>query len=399
MVGQVIENKAAPGISYFTPAQTPPAGTAVDPQPDGKPIPKLFQPLKLRGLTLPNRIVLSPLCQYSADNGHATPWHMAHLGGIISRGPGLSFVEATAVEARGRISPQDVGLWQDSQIEPLRQVVEFAHSQNQKIAIQLGHGGRKASTVAPWLAGGALAAPSVGGWPDDVVGPSAIPWNEQHAPVKAMTLDDIAAFKANFGAAVSRALAAGFDAIEIHNAHGYLLHSFLSPVSNARTDHYGGSWDNRTRLTREVVELTRALLPADMPLLLRISATDFLEESQPDTPSWRVEDTVRLAPILADLGVDLLDVSGGGNHPAQHPHAGEAYQAPFAKAIKQAVGDRLAVGTVGSLLSATTAEKQLEDGLDAAFVGRGFQKNPGLVWAWADELDVEVKVCAVLSCL
>ena len=199
---KTIFNEAAPGISYYTPAQTPPSGTASDPQPDGSRPPKLFQPLKLRGLTLQNRIMLSPLCQYSAEDGHHTAWHFAHLGGIISRGPGISFVEATAVTADGRITPEDSGLWKDSQMEPLRRIVEFSHSQGQKIGIQLGHAGRKSSTVAPWLAGGAVATPEANGWPDNVYGPSAIPWNEQHAPVKAMTLDDIEALKIAFMAAV-----------------------------------------------------------------------------------------------------------------------------------------------------------------------------------------------------
>ena len=319
-----IINSPAPGISYYTPAQTPPAGTASDPQPDGQKIPKLFQPLKLRGLTFQNRIFvsigtpcktlprswrlmmrrqLSPLCQYSSENGHHTAWQFAHLGGIISRGPGMSMVEATAVTANGRITPEDSGLWQDSQIEPLRRIVEFAHSQGQKIGIQLGHAGRKASTVAPWLAGGAIATEAVGGWPGDVYGPSPIRWNENHAPVKEMSIDDIVDLKKAWLDSVKRALTAGFDVIEIHNAHvcqpsescgtnssnsleqGYLLHSFLSPASNKRTDEYGGSFENRTRLTREIVELTRSIIPKDMPLFLRLSGTDYLE-AEKDMESW-----------------------------------------------------------------------------------------------------------------
>jgi 2,4-dienoyl-CoA reductase-like NADH-dependent reductase (Old Yellow Enzyme family) len=207
---------------------------------------------------------------------------------------------------------------------------------------------------------------------------------------KAMTLEDISNFKTAFVAATKRALAAGFDAIEIHNAHGYLLHEFLSPVSNHRTDQYGGSFENRTRLTLELVDLTRQTIPEDMPLFLRISATDWLEESDLKDESWRLEDTVRLAELLAAKGVDLLDVSSGGNHEKQHIHAGPAYQAPFAKAIKEKVGDKMAVGTVGSITSGTQANELLEEGLDLAIVGRYFQKNPGMVWAFADDLDVEV---------
>lgn len=315
------------------------------------------------------------------------------MGGIIQRGPGIATIEATAVTAQGRITPEDVGIWKDSQIEPIKKLVDFAHSQNQKIMIQLAHAGRKASTVAPWLSSGAVAGKELNGWPDDVYGPSAIPWNEHHAPVKEMTLQDIEDFKKACADAVRRSLKAGVDAIEIHNAHGYLLHSFLSPVSNQRKDKYGGSWENRVRLTLETVELVRSTMPKDMPLFLRISATDWLEENKDFPESWTGDDTVKLAPLLAERGVDLLDVSSGGNHPAQHPHTKPAYQAPFAIKVKQAVGDKMAVGSVGSIETATLANDLLEkDGLDLVTIGRGFQKNPGLVFAWADELDVHVNM-------
>lgn len=388
---QNIENEAAKGISYYTPAQQPPAGTASDPQPDGSHPPKLFQPLKLRGLTLQNRIMLSPLCQYSAENGHHTDWHLTHLGGIIQRGPGLTLVEATAVTPEGRITPEDSGLWLDSQMEPLKKIVEFAHSQGQKIGIQLGHAGRKASTVAPWLSSGAVATKEVNGWPDECYAPSAVPYSEKLPFPKEMTLDDIEHLKKAFVASVKRAVACGFDVIEIHNAHGYLLHTFVSPASNKRTDSYGGSFENRTRLTRELVELTRATIPKDMPLFLRISATDWLEESE-NLEGWKVEDTVKLAGIIAGMGVDLLDVSSGGLHPDQKVKTGPGYQAPFAKAVKEKLGDKMAVGTVGTITSGKQAQQLLEEGLDLAIVGRMFQKNPGLVWAWAEELGVQVNV-------
>lgn len=312
------------------------------------------------------------------------------MGGIIQRGPGLATVEATAVTSHGRITPEDVGLWKDSQIAPLKRVVDFAHSQNQKIMIQLAHAGRKASTVAPWLSSGDVAGKDLNGWPDDVYAPSAIPWNEKHAQPKEMSLQDIQAFKDAFVASVKRALTAGFDAIEIHNAHGYLLHSFLSPAANTRKDQYGGSFENRTRLTLEVVDLVRAAIPKDMPLFLRISATDWLEEA--GIEGWTSDDTVRLAPLLADKGVDVLDVSTGGNHPKQHPHVRPAYQAPFAFNVKKAVGDRLLVTSVGSITEGKQANDLLNEGLDAVFVGRMFQKNPGLVFAWADELGQEVNM-------
>lgn len=205
-----------------------------------------------------------------------------------------------------------------------------------------------------------------------------------------MTKDDIENFKAAFVAATKRALAAGVDVIEIHNAHGYLLHSFLSPISNQRTDDYGGSFENRTRLTLEIVDLARATIPKDMPLFLRISATDWLEETDLKDQSWKVEDTVRLSKLLAEHGVDFLDVSSGGVHPKQHIHAARAYQAPFSKAVKEVLGDKLLVGSVGSITEGKQANDLLEEGLDAIFAGRMFQKNPGLVWQFADELGVEV---------
>jgi len=392
--GPLIINKAAPGISYFTPAQEPPSGTAKDPQshPEshGGAIPKLFQPLTIRGVTFQNRFMVSPMCQYSADDGHHTAWHFAHLGGIISRGPALTMVEATSVTPEGRITPEDSGLWKDSQIEPLKRIVEFAHSQGQKIGIQLAHAGRKASTIAPWLSGGAIATEEVGGWPNAVLGPSAIAYNDEHAMPIAMTLDDIEEFKKAWVAAVKRSLEAGFDVIEIHNAHGYLLHNFVSPVSNQRTDKYGGSFENRTRLTLELVDLTRQNVPEDMPVFLRISATDWLEYEGGE--SWTVEDSVKLAGLAADHGVDLIDVSSGGNSPRQKIKGGPGYQAPFAKEIKKSVGDKLLVGTVGTIQTGTLANGLLEDGLDLAIVGRWFQKDPSLVWTWAEELGVEINV-------
>ncbi|KAF9888670.1 hypothetical protein FE257_008428 [Aspergillus nanangensis] len=386
-----IVNKPAQGISYFTPAQNPPAGTAANPQSDGSAIPKLFQPLSMRGLTLHNRIGLSPLCQYSADDGHMTPWHMAHLGGIAQRGPGFLMVEATAVEPEGRISPQDLGLWKDSQIEPLAKVIEFVHSQNQLIGVQIAHAGRKASTVAPWLSFNDAASAHAGGWPDKVKGPTNVPFSERVPVPTAMSIADIEAFKKAWVDAVKRAVRAGADFVEIHNAHGYLLMSFLSPAVNTRTDMYGGSFENRIRLSLEVARLTRENVPKDMPVFLRVSATDWLDEVRPEQPSWRGEDTVQFAQALVESGdVDVLDVSSGGTHAAQHIHAKPAFQAPFAVAVKKAVGDGLIVGSVGMINSAHLANELLEkDGLDFVLVGRGFQKNPSLVWTWAEELDIE----------
>lgn len=344
------------------------------------------------------------MCQYSAENGHHTAWHFAHLGGIISRGPGLCIVEATAITPEGRITPEDSGIWSDEHLEGewgLKKIVEFAHSQGQKIAIQIGHAGRKASTVAPWLAASAVATKDVNGWPDDVVAPSAIAYSPNLAVPRALSLEEIDDLKTAWVAAVRRALKAGFDVIEIHNAHGYLLHEFLSPVSNHRTDKYGGSFENRTRLTLEIVELTRKELPKGMPLFLRISATDWLEHDGYKGDSWKLSDTVKLAPLLAERGVDVLDVSSAGTHPAQKISPGPGYQAPFSKEIKKAVGDKLLVGSVGSIKSGKQAEailtgkgegSQGDTEIDLVFVGSTFQKDPSLVWTWAEELGVEINV-------
>lgn len=394
-----IPNLPAEGISYYTPLQEVPSGTAKSPQPDGRLIPKLFQPLTIRGLTFQNRIMVSPMDQYSALAGtnHLTDWHLTHLGGILQRGPSLTFIEATAITPEGRVSPQDSGLWSDSQIAPIARIVEFAHSQNQKIAIQLAHGGRKASTVAPWLAPADLATDKVGGWAGSVVGPSKVPYGDLAMPHE-LTIPEIEELKASWRAAVVRAVKTGIDVIEIHAAHGYLLCSFHSPVSNFRTDKYGRSFENRTRLTREIVELTRAAMPESMPLFIRVSATDWLENDASVPESWTVEDTVRFAPILADLGVDLCDVSSGGNHPRQKVRGGPGYQSPFAKAVKAAVGDKMLVSTVGSITDGNLANSLLEgtegkgDGVDIVMAGRPFQKNPGLVWSWADDLGVKIHV-------
>ncbi|KAI4139367.1 MAG: hypothetical protein L6R39_006323 [Caloplaca ligustica] len=323
-------------------------------------------------------------------DGHHTPWHQTHLGGIIQRGPGLAMVEATSVTPEGRITPEDSGLWKDSQMAPLKYSVDFAHSQGQKIGIQLAHAGRKASTVAPWLARSAVAPKDVNGWPDNVLAPSDVAYPGLADP-KAMSKDDIESLKRSWVAAVQRAVKIGFDVIEIHNAHGYLLHSFLSPASNKRTDEYGGSFENRIRLTLEIVELTRQNVPEDMPIFLRISATDWLENEE-GMDSWKTEDTVRLAEILVTKGIDLLDVSTGGLHPNQKIKGGPGYQAPFAQKVKEKVGDSMKVGTVGTITNGKQANELLERGLDLAIVGRYFQKNPGLVWTFAEDLGVEINV-------
>ena len=397
-MAKVIENPAAKGISYYSPAQEPPAGTQIEGSV------KLFTPITIRGMTFPNRLFLAPLCQYSSKDGYANDWHLTHLGGILQRGPGLSIMESTGVQRIGRITPQDLGLWEDGQIEPLKRITEFAHSQSQKIAIQLAHAGRKASTVAPWLSFNAMAVEQVGGWPTEIVGPSAIPQEEgiNNVPT-ALTEDGVQTLIQDFADAAKRAVKANFDAIEIHAAHGYLLHQFLSPVSNKRTDKYGGSFENRTRLLLEVSAAIRASIPDTMPLLVRISATDwfeFDENLKKEFPeSWTLEQSVRLAPLLADNGVDLVDVSSGGIHAksAIAIKPGPAYQAHLAQEIKKAVGDKLVVTAVGGVKSGAIAEEVVQSGIDAVQAGRWFQENPGLVRAFANELGVNVKMATQID--
>ncbi|THV80359.1 NADH:flavin oxidoreductase/NADH oxidase, partial [Aureobasidium pullulans] len=372
---------------YYTPSQCPVAGTAVAGRVEA---PKLFKPLQIKQLKLQNRIL------YSAEDGHHTDWHFAHLGGIISRGPGMSFVEATAVVAEGRITPEDSGLWKDSQIAPLRRIVEFAHSQGQLVGIQLAHAGRKASTCAPYLMsnrGPAKRGGSVHGWPENVFAPSARPFKDNSIVPRDMTQKDIFDLVDAWISAVKRAVIAGFDAsdslaIEIHAGHGYLLHEFLSPVSNRRNDSYGGSFENRIRFLLEITRATKANIPSSVPLFVRVSGTDWLEHLK-DEPSWDVPQTVELAKILADEGVDVLDVSSGGNDPRHKIESGPGYQAPFALAVKRALGDRLLVATVGSITSGGQANALLDQGLDMVMIGRTFLKNPGLVWAFAEDLKVE----------
>lgn len=388
-----VESKPAEGISYFTPAQYPIPGSAATPQSTGRRLPKLFQPLTIRGVTFHNRLGLSPMCQYSAQDGHMTDWHMAHLGGYAQRGPGFLTIEATAVLPEGRITPQDVGLWKDSQIEPMKRVVEFVHSQRQMIGVQLFHSGPKGSNNAPWLQSSFIATEKVGGWPDNVKGASDIPFAPDYCQPKAMTKQDIEEFKVAWVAAVKRALKAGADFVEIHAAHGFLLNSFYTPYSNNRTDEYGGSLENRIRLSLEIAQLTRDTVGPDVPVFLRVSGSDWVQESLPEG-TWTTEDTVKFAEALAEQGaIDVIDVSSGGAHRAQKMDSFPGFQVPFAVAVKKSVGDKLAVAAVGMLDTAELVNKILEeDGLDFALSGRGFLKDPNLVWKFAEELQVDFAI-------
>ncbi|OCH89193.1 FMN-linked oxidoreductase [Obba rivulosa] len=387
-----IISPAAPNVPYFTPAQNPPAGAAIVPQPDGKPVPKLFQPLKIRGLEVHNRIFLSSLGQSSADDGKVTPWHFAHIGGITIYGPGISMLEAAAVAPNGRTSPQDLGLWSDAQVAPLRQIVDFAHAQNQKVGVQLAHAGRKASTVARWLSAEHGASAAVGGWPHDVYAPSAVAYNPENPayPVpKALTAQGIRELVGAFARAARRAVEAGMDAVEIHGAHGHLVHQFVSPVTNKRTDEYGGSFENRIRFAVEVVDAVRAVIPSDMPLFFRLAGRD-----RTGRAIWRIEETIRLGEILAEHGVDLYDVSSGGLERRQKIlFKAPTYQAHFSEAVKKQLGDKILVSAVGGIASGSIAQEVLEEGqADLIFVGRQFLRDHQTVWTFARDLEVEIRL-------
>ncbi|KAK4229062.1 hypothetical protein QBC38DRAFT_473619 [Podospora fimiseda] len=402
----------APGVPYYTPTQDPPAGTALST--DGE-IPTVFTPLKIRGLTLQNRFAVSPMCMYSADDGHLTDFHLVHLGSFALRGAALTIVEATAVTPNGRISPEDSGLWQDSQIAPLKRIVDFIHSQGQKVGIQLAHAGRKASTLGPWnkYQGSEVAHPLHGGWPDNLDAPSAIAWDEGYPTPKELTVQQIKSLVQSFVDAAKRAIAAGVDTIEIHGAHGYLISEFLSPISNQRTDDYGGSFTNRTRFLVEIIQAVRAVIPEEMPLLVRISATEWMEYT--GQPSWDIEQSKQLAALLPDLGVDLLDVSSGGNNPAQKIQLHTNYQIDLAGQIREHLnqqGKKLLIGAVGMISTAEIARSVVQDGklageksktvevdaehgtkakADLVLVARQFLREPEFVLKVAAELGVDVR--------
>ncbi len=329
----------------------------------------LLSPLTIRGVKLRNRIVMSPMCQYSSEDGLANDWHLVHLGSRAAGGVALVMVEATAVTPDGRISPQDMGIWGDHHIEPLARIVRFIHSQGAAAGIQLAHAGRKASCEPPWL-GGAQLPPERGGWP--VVAPSPIPFNEGEPPPKELDHAGIEAIMTAFAEAARRAIAAGFRVIEIHAAHGYLLHEFLSPLSNKRTDEYGGSLENRMRLTLQVAQRLREIMPDEMPLMVRISATDWAEGG------WDVEQSVVLAQNLKPLGVDLIDVSSGALIPKVRIPVGKGYQVPFARRIREQAN--IMTGAVGLITEPAHANEIVTCGdADLVFIGRELLREP--YWA------------------
>jgi 2,4-dienoyl-CoA reductase-like NADH-dependent reductase (Old Yellow Enzyme family) len=327
----------------------------------------LFDELQIRDVRLANRIVVSPMCQYSCNDGLATDWHLVHLGSRAVGGAALVIVEATAVLPEARISPQDSGIWSDAHIEPFARIAKFIHSQGSVAGIQLAHAGRKASTVRPWDGVGKIGE-NEGGW-SDVVAPSAIAFAPNYPTPTAVTVERIGAIVDAFGKAAQRALDAGFRVLEIHSAHGYLLHEFLSPLSNHRSDQYGGSFENRTRIVREVVGRVRRFWPERLPLFIRISSTDWIEGG------WDIEQAVDLARKLRPLGVDSVDCSSGGNVADAKIPMAPGYQVQFAERIRRDAG--ILTGAVGMITEARQADEIIRTGqADLVLLAREMLRDP-----------------------
>ena len=338
---------------------------------------KLFTPVTVRDLTARNRVWVSPMCQYSSTDGMPDDWHLMHLGQFAAGGAGLVMTEASAVVPEGRISPRDAGIWTDEQAAAWRRITDFVHSQGAATGAQLAHAGRKASTRPPWLGRGPVAAGD-GGW--QPVGPTTVPFGDDNPP-RALTDDEVAALPGFFAAAARRAVAAGFDAVELHFAHGYLVHQFYSPLTNTRTGRYGGDFAGRVRLALETAEAVRAAL-GDRPLFVRLSATDWVDGG------WTVDDTVRLARLLAERGVDLIDCSSGGNDPRAEIPLSPGYQVPFAARVR-AEAD-VATGAVGLITDAEQAERIIAGGeADVVFLARTLLRDPHWALRAANTLGVE----------
>jgi 2,4-dienoyl-CoA reductase-like NADH-dependent reductase (Old Yellow Enzyme family) len=439
-------NVPVPDVPFFTPQHLHSPGT---PKSLNSKTPTLFTSLTIRNVSLRNRIVVSPMCQYSAASsgpeiGALTDWHVATLGHYATKGAALVFIEATSVQPNGRISPNCPGLWDDAQIQGLKRVADFIRSQGALTGIQLAHAGRKSSTAAPWLSTVAgrkskRADIGIGGWPDDVKGPSGggnqvwdgffDPQENRFWPPKALTTPEVKEVVQDFAKAAERSVKAGVDVIEIHAAHGYLLHQFLSPITNRRTDEYGGSFENRTRLLFEVIKAVRAVIPNGMPLFLRMSSTEYLEDTDlgKELGSWDVDATIEVAKQLPALGVDLLDVSSGGNHPSQRIDGvnTKGYHINIAGQIRNAIhfeNSKLLIGVVGMITEAEQAKDvveqarplttaQFENGIqeeaeaarwlidakdgkrpqaDIILVARQFLREPNWVFNVASQLGVDV---------
>ncbi len=327
---------------------------------------RLFEPLSLRTVTIRNRIGVSPMCQYSCTNGFVADWHLVHLGSRAVGGAGLVFAEATAVSAEGRISPADTGIWKDDHVVAWQRVTRFVADHGAVPAIQLAHAGWKASTAPPWQ-GGKRVAPESGGW--QPIGVGDVPFTDGYPTPRAMHREEIDRVCQEWRTATARAVEAGFQLVEIHAAHGYLLHSFLSPLSNHRTDKYGGSFENRIRLLLQITQELRADLPAGFPLAVRLSCVDWVEGG------WTLDDSVKLAIRLRDAGVDLIDCSSGGSSPVAKIPIGPGYQTAFAETIRREA--RIATAAVGMITEAHQAETILRSGqADMVFLAREMLRDP-----------------------
>ncbi len=341
---------------------------------------KLFEKYKLRNVEFRNRIWVSPMCQYSSEDGMPTDWHLVHLGSRAVGGAGLVIVEATAVSPEGRISPQDSGIWSDEHAESFARITKFIKDQGAIAGIQLAHAGRKASTAAPWN-GGEKVDEANGGW--ETVAPSAEKFAEDYTLPREMDAQDLEKVRRDFVAAAKRSVDAGFEVIEIHAAHGYLFHEFLSPLSNKRADEYGGSLENRLRFPLEIAKLTRENVPENLPVFVRISATDWTENG------WDVAQSVEFCKELKKLGIDLIDVSSGGNVPNAKIPVAPNYQVPFAAEIREKA--EIPTGAVGLITNATQAEEILQKGkADAILMAREFLREPYFVFGAAKELGAKI---------
>ena len=377
-------NSPAPGVPFFTPKHLVSPGTPTN---TSQRVPTLLTPLNVRGKTLRNRIIVAPMCQYSTaeagdEIGALTPYHVTTLGHYALKGAGLVFIEASGVQPNGRISPNCPGVWSDSQIDGIKAVADMVRSQGALSGMQLAHAGRKSSTCPPFINAqfkrpSVRATKDVGGWPDDVVSASGgeeFAWDGKGSsedggfyPPRKLSLREIQQLVQDWASAAERSVKAGIDVIEIHGAHGYLIHQFLSPITNRRTDQYGGSFENRIRLLTDIIKAIRAVIPKDMPLFLRLSSTEWMEESDlgKQYGSWNVESTIEAAKIASDLGVDLLDVSSGGNHPQQRINMFDSkdYQTKIAAQIRRALreaGKPMLIGAVGLITEAEQARNIVE---------------------------------------
>ncbi|MGQ4556181.1 oxidoreductase [Halobellus sp. GM3] len=347
----------------------------------------LFTPLTLRETTIRNRVAVAPMCQYSAPGGFATDWHHVHLGSRAVGGAGVVLTEATAISPTGRISPRDLGIWSDDHADALRDTISFVRERGSVPGIQLSHAGRKGSTRPPWDGGGPIPVEG-GGW--ETIAPSGTPYPHptgEPVPTHEMTARDIDRIIAQFRLAAERALDVGFEIAEVHAAHGYLIHQFLSPVTNDRDDEYGGSFEDRARFACEVTEAVREVWPDEKPVFVRVSATDWL----PDRESWDLEQSARLAPLLESAGADLIDVSSGGIHPDQQvPEAGPGYQVPYAERVRAAAD--AAVGAVGKITEPEQADQLIRNGrADLVLLAREHLRNPYFTLEAAHELGVDVE--------